>query len=163
MRRRSVTSLVLLAATLSVGSGCGGRPRSWLRIDGRDGSPKPRQLVFTRIEMQRTPRDDQWLFFFEARTGGASDTFYVPGQRYSESPVITLNVALSKVREGEPVDVVVRMDGDETDVWSDRAEDYIKFRIPASPPPGGSMVVVPHPRWSFVLHWSVADVPSRAK
>ena len=128
-------------------------------MDGKDSSPNPTRLIFTRIEMQKTPRDDTWLFCFEARARNTSDTFYVPGRRYSESPVITLDAKLHGVRAGDPVDVAIRMDGDEGDVCSDRAEDYVKFRLPASPPPGGSLVVVPHPRWSFVLHWSVTEIP----
>jgi len=132
-------------------------------VGGKDLPPKPVQLVFTRIEMQKTPRDDAWLFCFEARAGGMVNTSHVRGRTYSAAPVIPLNVKLSTVRAGEPVDVVVRMDGDEGDVCSDRAEDYVKFRLPVSPPPGGSVVIVPHPRWSFVLYWSVEDVPPAAK
>ena len=162
-RRVSAAGLLLLTAALSGGTGCARRPPTWFRMDGKASSPKPRQLIFTRIEMQKTPRDDSWLFCFEARTKKRSDTFYVPGKRYSESPVITLDVGLIGVREGEPVDVAVRMDRDESDICSDRAEDFVKFRLPVSPPPGGSLVIVPHPRWSFLLHWSVEDMPPRAK
>ena len=163
MRRVPAPCLLLLVIALSAAPGCAGRPPSWLRTHGRDASAKPRQLIFTRIEMQKTPRTGSWLFCFEAKTRGARDRFHLRGQRYSEAPVITLNSKLSKVREGEPVDVVVRMDGDERDVCTDRAEDFVKFRLPVSPPPGGSVVLVPHTGWSFVLHWSVEDVPSRAK
>ena len=163
MPRMSARWFLLLAAALSAATGCSGRPPNWLRVNGQDGSAKPRQLIFTRIEMQTMPRDDEWLFCFDAKTRGASDTFHVPARRYSGAPVITLDAKLSRVREGEPVDVAVRRDADERDVYSDRAEDYIKFRLPVSPPPGGSIVVVPHTRWSFVLHWSVEDMPSRAK
>jgi hypothetical protein len=113
--------------------------------------------------MQKTPRDDEWLFSFEARARDSRGSFHLPGQRYSGSPVITLNTKLSEVWEGEPVDVAVRMDGKENDVRSDRAEDLVKFRVPASPPPGGSVVIVPHPRWAFALYWSVEDRPRRAK
>ena len=163
MRRVPAPYLLLLAVALSAGAGCAGRPPTWLRTDGKAASRKPRQLIFTRIEMQKTPRDGTWLFSFEARARDARGRFHAPDQRYSESPVITLNTKLSRVWEGEPVDVVVRMDGDKYDVRTDRAEDYVKFRVPASPPPGGSVVVVPHPRWSFALYWSVEDLPSRAK
>jgi hypothetical protein len=113
--------------------------------------------------MQKTPRDDTWLFCFEARAGGMTNRSHVRGHRYSEAPVIPLNVKLGTVRPGEPVDVVVRMDGDEADVCNDNADDFVKFRLPVSPPPGGSMAVVPHPRWSFVLYWSAEEVRPPAK
>ena len=163
MREISAAPFLLLAVALSAAAGCAGRPPTWLRLDGKDAQPKRVQLVFTRIEMQKTPRDDAWLFCFEARAGGMTNSSHVRGYHYSEAPVIPLNVKLGVVRPGEPVDVVVRMDRDEGRVCTDRAEDFVKFRLPVSPPPGGSMAVVPHPRWSFVLYWSTEEVPSPAK
>jgi hypothetical protein len=116
-------------------------------------------FVIDHIVMHSTPQNGTWLFCFEATAQGVTKQFHVPDEEYEDDEIkIPMGHVLRypNTRYGELVSFWCRLDDDEDDVCTARAEDRSAGDFRARTADGalsGSASFAPQQLWRYTIYW----------
>jgi hypothetical protein len=91
-------------------------------------------LVIDRVLMSSTPQSGTWLYSFDASSGNSGDSFHIPNQEY-EGNNLTVpmeDLQLPNITVGDVINFSMRLDDDEEDVTTPRAENQSSSSFIAS-------------------------------
>lgn len=113
----------------------------------------PSVVIFTKIIHYKTPQSGTWQHCFETNTAGRIETAHENREFQGDRVEVPINLQYTSVTPGDWFHFKVRLDDDDPDVCTDRAEDKREGDFQINSPSGKAYFN--QDGWEYEIYWEM--------